>query len=98
MWVDFHPCARYSYKSFIRPSHRGRHIGRELHRRANEICPRRGRTLDLLMVNIDNAPSLRALYAAGCVAVGYAGFLRCLSRTFAFRSPGARRYGFALRN
>ena len=95
IWVKFGPAARYSYKSFIRPSYRGRGIAPQLYRRANEICPRRGRVLNVLMVDIDNEASLRASYAAGRVPVGYAGFFTLLGLTFTFRSPGARRCGFA---
>jgi GNAT superfamily N-acetyltransferase len=95
VWVKFGAAARYSYKSFVRPSHRGRGIARQMYHRANQICPRRGRSLNVLIVDLDNKASLRASYAAGRVPVGYAGFLCALGRTFTFRSPGARRYGFA---
>lgn len=95
VWVKFGASARYSYKSFVRPSHRGRGIAPEMYRRANALCPRRGRSINLLVVDVDNTASLRASYAAGRVAVGYVGFFSLLGRTFTFRSPGARRCGFA---
>jgi GNAT superfamily N-acetyltransferase len=94
VWVQVGAAARYSYKSFVRPSHRGRGIAPQMYRRANQICPRRGRSLNVLIVDLDNKASLRASYAAGRVTVGYAGFLCLLGKTFTFRSPGARRCGF----
>jgi GNAT superfamily N-acetyltransferase len=90
MWVNFGGFARYVYKTFVRPSHRGRRIARELYRRASAICPARGRTLNVLMVDVDNDASARSAEGAGYVGIGYAGFLRGL----AFRSPGAARCGF----
>jgi GNAT superfamily N-acetyltransferase len=95
VWVKFGTAARYSYKSFVRPSYRGRGIAPQMYRRANEICPRRGRTLNVLIVDVDNKPSLSASYAAGRVPVGYAGFFSIMGFVFTFRSAGARRCGFA---
>jgi GNAT superfamily N-acetyltransferase len=95
-WVYFDPRCRYSYKSFIRPSHRGRRISQELYTQANEICPRRGTVLGILTVDVDNRASLEASRRVGRIPVGYAGFLSLFGRVLAFRTPGAARFGFAL--
>lgn len=94
VWVQVDAFARYFYKSFVRPSHRGRQIAPELYRRASDICPRRGRILDVLAIDVDNSRSLRASLAAGHLPVGYAGFAGGLGRVLTFRSAGARRCGF----
>ena len=95
VWVECGPRARYSYKSYVRPSHRGRGIAAELYRQAYKICPQRGRDLSLLAIDLDNRSSLRASLRAGRRVVGYAGFLLLFGRVLAtFRSPGAKKAGF----
>lgn len=96
VWVQFRRFARYFYKSFIRPSHRGRQISPELYRRAAELCPRRGRSMDVLVIDVDNARSMGASRSAGHVCIGYAGFISLFGRLLPFRTPGTARFGFAL--
>lgn len=93
-WVEFHNRIRYAYKAFIRPSWRGRRISQELYTRASEICPRRDRTLGLIIIYSDNAVSLRASLAAGRSVAGYAGYLQWFRLILPFRSPGVRQHGF----
>jgi ribosomal protein S18 acetylase RimI-like enzyme len=92
-WVQFGSRTRYLYKAFVRPSYRGRRISAELYSRASEICPRRGKTLGVLVVDVDNIKSLRASTRAGWIQVGYAGFMRFLGLLFPFRSLGTRSFG-----
>lgn len=95
VWIDCGPRARYSYKAFVRPSHRGRGIAPELYRQAYWIAPLRARTATLLAIDLGNDASLRASLRAGRRVVGYAGFLMRGGRlVFAWRSPGAKKYGF----
>ena len=96
VWLQVAPDTRYSYRAFIRPSHRGRRIAQELYTRASEICPRRGRTKGLIVIYADNAVSLRASISAGRVPVGYAGYLAWRGRILPFRSPGAIKHGLQL--
>ena len=94
-WVRTDASARYLYKAFIRPSHRGRGIAAELYSRASQICPRRGRTLGVLTAYADNARGLKAARRAGWREVGYAGFMELPGGLLPFRTRGARDYGFA---
>jgi GNAT superfamily N-acetyltransferase len=87
--------ARYLYKAFIRPQYRGRGIGPQMYLRGSELCPRRGRTLGVLTVDIDNARGLGASRRAGWTPVGVAAFWRFCGWILPYRSPGARSYGFA---
>lgn len=93
VWIQVGPETRYSYKAFIRPSHRGRRISQELYTRAGRICPRRGRKNGLIIIYLDNRVSLRASAAAGRVPVGYAGYVKWGAWTLPFSSPGASRHG-----
>ena len=95
-WVGVRGDTRYSYRAFIRASHRGRRIAQELYTRASEICPRRGRTRGLVLIYADNAVSLRASISAGRVPVGYVGYLKWGKLVLPFRSPGAKNNGVKL--
>lgn len=94
-WVRLTAGTRYLYKAFIRPQYRGRRIGPEMYVRGSALCPRRGRTVGVLAVDLDNMRGLRASRRAGWSQIGLAGFLRIPGRILPFRSPGARRHGFA---
>jgi GNAT superfamily N-acetyltransferase len=94
-WVRLPAGARYLYKAFIRAQYRGRGIGPQMYVRASALCPRRGRTLGVLTVELDNARGLAASRRAGWSPIGLAGFWRFPAALLAFRSPGAGRYGFA---
>ena len=96
VWVQVAADTRYSYRAFIRASHRGRRIAQELYTCASEICPRRGRRKGLIVIYADNAVSLRASVSAGRVPVGYAGYLVWRGWLVPFRSPGARQHGMRM--
>lgn len=94
VWIAFAPAYRYTYKGFVRASHRGRRISQELYEVASELCPRRGTRAAILFIDLDNQVSLRASRRAGRVVAGYAGFVHLFGAVLAFRSPGARKCGF----
>jgi len=94
VWVRTDASSRYTYKVFVRPEHRGRGLARELYRRADAAGLARGRTRAVMVVQADNAASLRAARRDGFSIVGYAGHIACRGGALAFRSPGARRFGF----
>jgi len=94
-WVRVERSARYLYKAFIRPGYRRRGFAPRMYAGASALCPRRGRVLGVLAVEADNSAGLRTPRRAGWLAIGYAGFVRCLGRVLAFRSYGSLRYGFA---
>ena len=95
-WVSLRGDTRYSYRAFIRASHRGRRIAQELYTRASQICPRRGRIRGLVLIYADNEASLRASISAGRVPVGFVGYLKWGKLVLPFCSPGARRNGVKL--
>jgi GNAT superfamily N-acetyltransferase len=92
--VEFPPDARYTYKSFVRPLWRGQRIAARLAAHGDALCVKRGRTRTASFIDIDNYPSIRSSEAMGTKTVGFAGYLHCLGMVFAFRSPGAKRFGF----
>lgn len=96
VWVRFGGGFRYSYKSFVRPEHRGRRIVQALHALADHPLLRSGRRHALNLVDAANRPSFAALRRAGSRTVGYVGYAKCFGRLIAFHSPGARRAGIRI--
>ena len=93
VWVDFFADAVWTYKSFVRPSHRGRGIAAGLYRCADSLCRDRGRSVSLLCVEIRNRPSARAARRAGYVRAGYAGYFCRGGRLAPAYSPAGKRAG-----
>ena len=91
VWVRFAPAAVWTYKSFVRATHRGRGIAPALYRALDGACLERGRNRSLLCVEWSNAPSVAAALRAGYFPAGYAAYLRHPSAVLAWRSPAARR-------
>ena len=94
VWVRTDPASRYTYKVLVRPEYRGLGLAQELYRRADAAALARGRTRAVMVVQADNQASLRAARRDGFSIVGYAGHVACRGGALAFRSPGARRFGF----
>ena len=94
VWIRTDPASRYTYKAFVRPEYRGLGLAQELYRRADASALARGRTRAVMVVQADNLASLRAARRDGFSIVGYAGHIACRGGALAFRSPGARRFGF----
>ncbi|MCZ6817984.1 MAG: hypothetical protein O7G31_00650 [Calditrichaeota bacterium] len=94
IWVDFNPGNVYDRYSFTVPAYRGKHIIRPLWVYADDQCYKKGETNNLSFVDTDNFPPLRACKMAGYPVVGYAGYIHLFGKLFAFRTPGAEKYGF----
>jgi len=74
--VKFGPEAVWTYKSLVRPSHRGRGIAPHLYRFADTECRARDRTSSLICVESHNASSVSAALRAGYAPLGGAGYIR----------------------
>jgi GNAT superfamily N-acetyltransferase len=86
IWVRFGPESVWTYKSLVRPSHRGRGIAAALYRFADDLCRQRGRSTSILCVEDHNAPSAAAALRAGYAPSGRAAWLRRGSRLRAWYS------------
>jgi len=76
VWVRFERHVAWPYKSFVRPSYRGRGIAQSLYRFADRAAEERGRSTSVLCVEAHNAPSVAAALRAGYRDAGGAGYLR----------------------
>src|SRR5690606_15093936 len=94
IWVSVSPEARYSYKKFVRPEYRGQRIGAGLSSYSDVQCLERGRKWSVGFVGLNNPASFRVARRLGSRTIGYAGYFRFGDRFIAFRSPGAKRFGF----
>ncbi len=93
VWVEFAAECRYSYKTFVRPEHRGQRIAQALHALADDPSLRRGRTSALNFVHSDNHPSVVALERSGSRCAGYVAYVQVLGKVLALSSPGAKACG-----
>jgi GNAT superfamily N-acetyltransferase len=90
VWVDFEPAAVWTYKSYVRPGHRGRRIAAALYRFADAECLARGRSRSIICVESHNRASIAAALAAGYRNAGWAAYSRRLGRFRSWYSPKAR--------
>lgn len=95
LWVHFDPRLSYSFKGFTRPEHRRQRLQQALSYALDDWLLGQGYSHSIRFVESHNYPSL--INRPDQRSVGYAGYLRLLGRVIPFRSPGARRYGFAFR-
>ena len=95
VWVEFAPEVAWVYKSFVRPSHRGRGIAAALYGLTDREAHDRGRTLSVICVETRNTPSIAAARRAGYRCVGSAGYLHCGGLLVDWYSSWARRRGIA---
>ena len=96
LWVRVPHPLQYGYKSYTRPSHRGRGIYPAVGRVADEQSMQLGYPAMLHLVDIANIPSLRAANELGSKTSGYAGYVKLFGRRLTFRTPGARSIGVEL--
>ncbi len=89
-WVDFAPSATYTYRHFVRPSHRGRRIVGGMLLAADAEAVRRGRSTCLTLVYTHNLASIRATERSGARTVGYAACWKLFGRLLCWYSSGAR--------
>jgi len=90
VWVRFDRSAAWIYKSFVRPSGRGRGIAPALYRFVEPECRERGRERALICVESFNHPSVRAALSAGYAPSGYGMYWRGAPRFTTWCSPAAR--------
>jgi len=91
VWVDFGAEAMWTYKSLVRPSHRGRGIAPALYRFADSLGTDRRRRVSIICVESHNRASMAAAARAGYAPDGCAAYVRRGRRLFHWRSPAARR-------
>lgn len=94
VWVTFPAQARYAYKTYVKEEFRGGKIASDLNVHGDTICLKRGKAFGIGFIDTHNYASYRSVRRVGARTVGYAGYFQCFGRTFIFRTPGARRYGF----
>lgn len=97
LWVHFSPTHPYSYKAYTRPDYRRRRLQHHASLFLDRWLLERGYTHTISYIETHNYPSLASSKRRGNRRVGWAGYLNLFGRILAFHSPGARRYGFALR-
>jgi GNAT superfamily N-acetyltransferase len=76
VWVRFARHVAWPYKSFVRPSYRGRGIAQRLYRFADAAGIERGRSTSVICVEAHNTRSVAAALRAGYRGAGAAGYLR----------------------
>ena len=91
-WLEFPDQVVYTYKSYVRPSFRGRGIAAALYGFADAHFLERGRTHAVLCVESHNRPSIAAAGRSGFAEAGYAAYLAG-ARLGAWRSRAAAGYG-----
>ncbi len=91
-WIDFPSEVVYTYKSYVRPVHRGRGIAGALYRFADPLWLGRGRRRAMICVESHNLASIAAAKRAGFSSAGYAGYLGG-ARFGSWRSRPAADYG-----
>jgi GNAT superfamily N-acetyltransferase len=93
VWVETAPSVVWTYKSFVRPSHRGRGLAADLYRFADAQCRKRDRATSVLCIEDHNAPSASAALRAGYAHAGYAAWQRGGSGMRAWYSASLRPLG-----
>jgi len=96
VWVRVPSTLQYGYKSYTRPSHRGRGLYPAVGRVADEQSRELGHPAMLHLVNVANVASHRSASQLGSRKVGYAGYFKFFGRRPTFRTPSARALGVEL--
>jgi hypothetical protein len=96
VWVKIGHRYHYAYKSFVRPSYRGRRIHTAITRLADRYSMERGCVGEIGIVNIANLASLGAAKSLGRRKVGYAGCVTLFGHCASFRTRGVRELGIEL--
>lgn len=93
IWVQVPPRAVYRFKTFVRPSHRGRGIAAALYGAADPLVGRPGLDAVVDCVAVQNLPSIAATLKSGSRPLGALGYWQGAGRFLAFHSAGVRRLG-----
>jgi GNAT superfamily N-acetyltransferase len=94
LWVRVDPPNCYSYKSYTRREFRGQRLIGRLTLYADQVCRDRGCEHTVGFIETHNYASIRANTRLGSRRVGYAGYLKVLGRSYAFRTPGVVPHSF----
>jgi GNAT superfamily N-acetyltransferase len=92
VWVEFDRLTAWTYKSLVRPSHRGRGIAPALYRFADGACLERGRRRSVICVESHNRRSVRAALNARYAPSGYGAYAFRGPRILSWSSPEAKRH------
>jgi len=95
VWVRFAPSTAWLYKSFVRPSHRGRGIAPALYAYGDEACAKRKRRHSVICVESHNQPSVKAALRAEYRSSGYGGYVLRAMPVLTWCAPAAKRQGVA---
>lgn len=96
VFVQFAGDVVWTYKSLVRPSHRGRGIAPALYRHADAACLERSRNRSLVCVESHNVASIAAALRAGYENAGRAAYVRRGSFFADWYSPGlVQRHGLS---
>ena len=85
---------RYGYKALTLPAYRGQHLPEYLAPVSGPHYIERGYPFSIGFVETHNFASRRSELRRGSYAVGHAGYLTLVGRTFTFRTPSVRATGF----
>jgi hypothetical protein len=96
LWVGVRARCHYAYKSFVRPSHRGRRIHIAIIRFADRYSLEKGCTSEIGFVNIANVASLGAAKSLGRRKIGYAGYVTLFGQRLSFRTAAVRKAGVVI--
>ena len=96
VWTRVGPRCHHAYKSYVRPSHRGRHIHTAVSRFADRHSIEKGCPAEIGLVNVANLASVAAARSIGRPKVGYAGYITLFGRCILFRTPGVKGIGVEL--
>jgi GNAT superfamily N-acetyltransferase len=88
LWVRVDRPNCYSYKSYTRPSLRGRRLIGRLTLYADQVCRERGCEHSVGFIETHNYASIRANTRLGSRRVGFAGYVKVLGKSYPFRTPG----------
>ena len=93
VWAQFRPEVAWLYKSFVRPTYRGRGLAARLYAFPDKECVKRGRRSSVICVESHNSPSIGAAGRAGYAHAGYAAYLRRGRKLVGWSSPRAKAVG-----
>lgn len=93
VWVSFGDEVGWTYKSLVRPSHRGRGIAPALYDFADRLGRQRGRKRAVICVESHNRASIAAARRSGHLPEGYAACLHRGQAVLSWCSPAVRRNG-----
>lgn len=95
LWVHFDPRYVYSFKAFTPPAYRQQRLQHVVIYELDAWLLDRGYRHFISFIETHNYPSLTSGKKRNNRRVGYAGYLILFGRIIPFRTPGAKKHGFA---